>query len=395
MKLFLVALKNLTRKKVRTLLTISGVAIAVAVLVSLLGFDVGYQKALTANIDKMGYQLLVTAKGCPYEAATLMLKGGGGLRYMDEAVYNKIVSDPRIDKITPQLVSAVYDETRQGSRGGFALYMGIQKSYLELKPWSTFKSGGWFSGEDVNEAIMGYEAAEVEQRLVGDKIFISGKNEIVTVVGIFERTGTQDDGLMFLPLKTVQRIFNHPDRLTGIGIKLKDIGKISKFEESLYNEPGIQVVSLAQVRGTILNLVSSAKVMTNSIAVIAVLIAVIGVLNTILMSVFERTSEIGVMKAIGASRLDIFKIICVETTLVCISGGILGNIVAVSGGNIIEAILRRVMPYVPTGQLIFITPHLLFATFIGTIIMGLVAGIYPAFRAASMKPVQAIRRGDQ
>ena len=394
MNLISVALKNLTRKKVRTALTIGGVAIAIAVLVSLWGFDTGYQRSLNNDIDKMGYQILVTAKGCPYEAATLMLQGGGGLRYMNGTVYQKIVSDPRIDKITPQLVATAYDTGKQEGRGGISLYMGVEKSYLALKPWSKFKTGKWFSGDDTDEAIMGYEVAEYEQRSVGDKIFIPGRNEVLTVTGIFERTGTQDDGIIFLPLKTMQKIFELPDKLTGIGIKLRDMGQLSKFEEDLYNEPGIQIISLAQVKGTILNLVSSAKAMTNSVAMIAVIIAVIGVVNTILMSVFERTSEIGVMKAIGASRLDIFKIIWAETILICVFGGLLGNIIALVGGKTIEFILKQILPYAPKGQLVVITPNTLFLSFFGAVIMGLVAGLYPAFRASSMKPIEAIRKGE-
>ena len=246
MNLFAVALKNLTRKKVRTALTIGGVAIAIAVLVSLWGFDTGYQRSLNNDIDKMGYQILVTAKGCPYEAATLMLQGGGGLRYMDETVYKKISGDARVEQITPQLVATAYDPGKQAGRGGISLYMGIDKSYITLKPWSKFKSGGWFSGDDANEAIMGYEVAEYEQRSVGDKIFVPGRNEVLTVTGIFERNGTQDDGIIFLPLRSAQKIFEVPDKLTGIGIKLKDMGQLSKFEEDLYNEPGIQIISLAQ-----------------------------------------------------------------------------------------------------------------------------------------------------
>ena len=394
MKIITVAFKNLNRKKIRSFLTIGGVSIAVAVLVSLLGFDAGYQRALTSDIDKMGYQVLVTAKGCPYEAATLMLKGGGGLRYMEQAVYDKIVKDPRIDKITPQLAATEYDKDRQAGQGGIALYMGIDKSYLELKPWSKFKSGVWFSNDDADEAIMGYEVAEFEQRLPGDEIFIPNLNKVLKVVGIFERTGTQDDGVIFLPLKATQRIFDLPGKLTGIGIKLKDISTISDFEETLYNEPGIQVISMAQVKGTIFNLVSSAKVMTNSIALIAVLIALIGVINTILMSVFERTKEIGVMKAIGASRLDIFRIIWMETTLICVIGGVAGDLIAILGTNIVEHILRQVLPYAPGGKLVFITPLLLVSSFIGALAAGLFAGIYPAFRASSMRPVEAIRLGD-
>ena len=394
MNLLSVAFKNLQRKKIRTFLTVGGVAIAVAVLVSLMGFDTGYQKSLTNDIDKMGYQILVTAKGCPYEAATLMLKGGGGLRYMEQSVYEKIVKDPRIDKISAQLVATEFDKERQNGQGGIALYMGITKSYLELKPWSKFKSGTWFSSDDADEAIIGYEAAEFEQRVPGDLILIPNLNKPLKVVGIFERTGTQDDGIIFIPLKSAQRLFELPGKLTGIGIKLKEIGLLSAFEESLYNEPGIQVISLAQVKGTIFNLVSSSKAMTNSVAFIAILIAVIGVINTILMSVFERTKEIGVMKAIGASRLDIFQIIWLETTFICVLGGIAGDLIAILGTNLVEHIIRQVLPYAPVGKLVIISPLLLIISFIGAVIMGLVAGIYPAFRASSMRPVEAIRSGD-
>jgi putative ABC transport system permease protein len=394
MKLISVAFKNLKRKKIRSFLTIGGVAIAVAVLVSLLGFDAGYERALTGDIDKMGYQVLVTAKGCPYEAATLMLKGGGGLRYMEQVVYDKIVKDPRIDKITPQLVATEFDKDRQNGQGGIALYMGIADSYLELKPWAKFKSGKWFSGNDADEAIMGYEVAELEQRVPGDEIFVPNLGKVLKVVGIFERTGTQDDGVIFLPLKSAQRIFNLPGQLTGIGIKLKDISTLSAFEEDLYNEPGIQVISMAEVKGTIFNLISSAKIMTNSVAIIAILIAIIGVINTILMSVFERTKEIGVMKAIGASRLDVFRIIWLETTLVCVMGGFAGDIIAILGARAVELILRHILPYAPAGKLVFITPQLLGASFIGALFLGLIAGIYPALRASSLRPVEAIRLGD-
>lgn len=372
----------------------SGVAIAVAVLISLLGFDAGYQRGLNKDIDKLGYHLLVTAKGCPYEAATLMLKGGGGLRYMEDAVYRRIINDERIDKISPQLIATVYNQDAGPGRGAISMYMGIEKSYIELKPWSKFRSGGWFSGPDAEEAIMGYEVAELEQRSVGDEIFIPTINKVLKVKGIFERTGTQDDGVIFIPLTAARNIFELPGKLTGIGIKLKDIHNTAALEEDLYNEPGIQVVSLAQVRGTILNLVSSARVMASSVAFIAILIAIIGVTNTILMSVFERTREIGVMKAMGASAWDVFKIIWTETILICALGGIFGIGLAYFGSSLAEALIRKSLPYAPTGRLVLIEPRLLILSFVGVIVMGLVAGTYPALRASMMKPIEAIRSGE-
>ena len=83
---FQVAYKNLLRKRVRSLLTLIGIALSAWVLVSLLGFNHGYETALNKDIDNMGFQLMIMAKGCPYEAATMMLKGGTGLKYMKESI---------------------------------------------------------------------------------------------------------------------------------------------------------------------------------------------------------------------------------------------------------------------------------------------------------------------
>jgi len=393
MRLLQIAYKNLKRKKIRSLLTIGGVSIAVAVLVSLLGFNNGYKLALNNDVDKMGYQVLVTAKGCPYEAATLMLKGGGGIRYMDDDVFDRIVKDERIDQITPQLMTTVYDADKEGG-AGFTMFMGIHRSYLTLKPWTKFDSGNWFTSDNADEVIIGYEAAELEQREVGDMIYIKGKDQILNVVGIFERTGTQDDGVMFMPLQTAQRIFELPNKLTGIGIKLKKLGDLMEFEEDLYDEASIQVISMAQVKGTIINLISSAQIMVTAVAIIAIFVAVVGVVNTILMSVFERTQEIGVMKAIGANNLDIFKLIWYETIFITMIGGVVGSIIAVLAGNAVEYFVKILLPFAPSGNLVHITPNLLISTMVGAVLLGLISGIYPAFRAADMRPIEAIRSGE-
>jgi len=394
MKFFILAYKNLKRRKSRSFLTIGGVAVAVAVLVCLLGFNAGYQGALTSDIDKMGYQVVVTAKGCPYEAATMILNGEAGLKFIDEDIYKQITSDPDIDKITPLLAQLAYDPEKMEGKGGFTNYLGIEESYMPLKPNVEIIEGKWFSGNDVNEVILGYEAAESEQKSVGDKISIPGKDIVFTIVGIFNRTGSQEDGTVFLPLKTTQRIFDTEGKLTGIGIKLKQIEKISEFEDRLYPIASIQVISMSQVKGTILNLVNSAKILIMSVAFIAIFVAIIGVINTILMSVFERTQEIGIMKAIGASRLDIFQLIWMETLIVCTLGGIFGSMIAFFGGNLVELLVRNVMPYAPGGRLLLITPELLLFSFLGVIIVGIISGLYPAFKAASMRPIEVIRSGE-
>jgi putative ABC transport system permease protein len=386
-----VAYKNLLRKKVRSLLTLVGIALSSWVLVSLLGFNQGYEASLNRDIDNMGFQLMVMAKGCPYEAATLMLKGGTGLRYMNESIMADIGKEPEVDKITPILMSAVFDPNK-GQSGGIAAYFGIEsKSFAELKPFLKFKQGAWFTDENAQEVVMGFEAAELEQREVGDMILMPEKNVKFKVVGILERTGTQDDGTIFVPLRTLQKVFNTPGEITTIGIRVKKGVDSTRLENRLYKLPDVQVVSLAQVKDTIMKLISTAKVMVLSIAFIAILIAIVGVVNTILTSVWERFTEIGILKTIGAMPWDIFKLIWIETIMLCATGGILGIILALALSKVTDVAMRYLLPYAPGGGLVLIDLKLIVITLAGILCIGMVSGAYPAWKAGRIRPLEAIR----
>ena len=388
---FQVAYKNLLRKRVRSLLTLVGIALSAWVLVSLLGFNHGYEASLNRDIDNMGFELMLMAKGCPYEAATLMLKGETGLRYINESFMGDVAKEPEVEKTFPMLMSAVFDPNK-GESGGISGYFGVEpKSFAELKPSLKFRQGGWFTDINAYEAVMGYEAAELEQREVGDKILMPDKNVEFKVVGILNRTGTQDDGTIFVPLKTLQKIFGRPNELTTIGIKLKKGIDSVRFEEKLYKLPDVQVVSLTQVKDTIMGLISTAKVMVLSIAIIAILIAMVGVINTILMSVHERFQEIGILKTIGAMPWDIFKLIWIETLILCAIGGVLGVGLALLLSKATEVLIRYVMPYAPSGGLVLIDLKLVLFTMAVILCIGLVSGLYPAWKAGRIRPLEAIR----
>jgi putative ABC transport system permease protein len=361
------------------------------VLVSLLGFNHGYETSLNKDIDNMGFQLMIMAKGCPYEAATMMLKGGTGLKYMKESFMDDVAKEPEVEKITPILMAAVFDPNK-GESGGIAGYFGIEpKSFSEMKSFLKFRQGGWFADENAYEAVMGYEAAELEQREVGDSILMPEKNVEFKVVGILDRTGTQDDGTIFVPLKTAQKIFGKLDEITTIGIKVKRGVNTARLEEKMYQLPDVQIVSLAQVKDTIMKLISTAKVMVLSIAIIAILIAMVGVINTILTSVWERFQEIGILKTIGALPWDIFKLIWIETLILCTTGGILGVILALILARVTDMVIRYVMPYAPSGGLVLIDLKLVFITLVAVLCIGLLSGLYPAWKAGRIRPLEAIR----
>jgi putative ABC transport system permease protein len=387
---FQIAYKNLLRKKTRTLLTLVGIMLSSWVLVSLLGFNRGYENALNRDIDNMGYQLMVMAKGCPYEAATMMLQGGTGLRYIEQSMVDSILKEPEVDKVTPILMQAFFDPDK-GASGGIAGYFGVDPaSFPEMKPFFRFRQGGWFQEETAAEAVMGYEAAELEQREVGDMILVPEKNVQLKVVGVLERTGTQDDGTIFVPLKTLQKI-SATEQITTIGIKVKKGADTTRLEANLYMLPDVQVVSFTQVKQTIMKLIATARVMVLSIAIIALLIAMVGVVNTILMSVLERLQEIGILKTMGAMPGDIFILVWTETMILCTGGGIAGIGLAFVFARLSDILVRRVLPYAPGGELVAIDMSLAFLTLAIIVGVGLLSGIYPAWRAGRVRPLDSIR----
>jgi putative ABC transport system permease protein len=389
--IYQVAYKNLLRKRTRSALTILGIALSAWVLISLLGFNRGYESALNKDIDNMGFQVLVTAKGCPYEAATLMLKGGTGLRYMKESILADIFKHKEVQQVTPQLMAAVFDPNK-GETGGISAYLGVDPAtFPAMKTYLKFKQGAWFTKPDTLEAVVGYEAAELEQREVGDKMLIPEKNVEITVVGVLQRSGTADDGTIFLPLRTVQKIFEKEGLITAAGIKVDKNANLTELENKLYDLPDVQVVSMAQVKSTIMSLVSTAKVMVFSIALIAILIAMLGVVNTILMSVLERTQEIGIIKSMGAMPWDVFRMIWTETVILCLLGGAIGIGISFAMAKITDFLIRRLLPYTPTGSLIAINSRLGLLTLGVVLAIGLVSGIYPAWRAARVRPLESIR----
>lgn len=378
------AFKNLLRRKVRTALTIVSVAIAVSILFSLVAFNVGYEREMKKELGYLGYHILIVPKGCPYEAASLVLHGGKFPRYLQEAYIEKIKKVEGIDKVSKLFMdSEVNPKTKETK-----IYFGIDKEFLEFKRRWKFKEGGFF--KDLSSIFVGSYVAETKNLKIGDRVNVLG--EELTLTGILDRMGDQDDGFYFMHIKTLTRLSNKEGTLVAIPLKVRDLSKIEEISEKLrLTESEMNVVSMKEVTGTIMGLVSSTRVLILAVVLISTIIGGVGVLNTILMSVFERIRELGMMKAVGASRIDVFKLIWIETLIICTTGGVLGCIIAIIGSGAVEKFIRKVMPYAPSGHLISLNPLLFFVTIIFAVLIGIIAGFYPAYRAANLKPIEAIR----
>ena len=381
-----IAFKNLLRHRIRSLLTLAGIATSVAVLFSIISFNRGFEKGLSREIERTGIHFMVVPSGCAHEVASLVLHGAVIPKFLSLEVMEKIRGISGIDLVSPVLVSQLPNPERDR----VDLIYGMDMSQIKkLKP--AWKIKGAVPAQD-DEMIIGSEIAGHDKIKIGDVINYSRVKRSFRVSGILERTGGQDDAFIYMPIKAAQEIFKKPQGATAIGVKVLDPEQLVRITEELSQKvPGIQIVTMGQVISSLSNLANSAKALSLSFAAIAVLISAVGVMNSVLMAIFERTQEIGMMRAIGASRLDVFRIIIKETILLTTAGGIAGIIAANAGSGIIELFVRRSMPYVPSGSMITFEPWLAAACIIFSVLIGIVSGIYPAWKASRIAPVEAIK----
>jgi putative ABC transport system permease protein len=392
----LIAFKNILRRPIRSILTLAGIAIAVAMLFNLLEFQRGYERGLRGELADLGAHIMIVPRGCPYEAATIVLHGGKWPRYMEQEWYDVVRGTEGIEATTAIIMDAII---RDGGRENL-IYMGIDDDYPTLRQSWKYAAGDWFGGEDT--VILGSSVARSMDAGVGDTITIVDEPRVmptqVTVSGILQRTNSQDDGLIFLPQRTLQRIFGLEDKLVVILVKVEDVTKTEEIATSLRqasaeSDAGMNIFPLSELLNTLTALLSSTRVFVLAIVAVAFVIGGVGVLTTILMAVYERTREIGMMKAMGAGRADIFRLIWLETLITSAGGGLLGIGLALLSGRAVVALLRVVLPHTPAEFALGMTGST-FAICIGvSVLLGMVAGTWPAWRAARISPIAAIRGG--
>lgn len=378
------AVKNLGRHRIRTLLTSLGVALASGTLFSILSFDTGYKKSLQEEVAGTGIHLFVSTEGCPLEAASLIIHGGEIPKFLRMERLQEIKKTEGVKEAAGFLIFSL--PTPDGAK--VDLFYGITDDVPKLKPnWKV--KGNWFKDDD--SIILGSEVARIEKRGIGDKVFIESLNKEFTVVGVLERTFGQDDGFYYLPMEVAQKHFRKEGKLTAVGVQLFDLSKLTAVKSRLESLPDVYVVPAEDMSRRILELVSGTKALMYAVLVIALIVSTLGLLNTILMAAFERQREFGYLRCVGADRMSLVRLVLTETLILCVAGGFAGILVGYALSSGVEGWIRGFLPYVPAGKLLRPDALITSATMAVIMVLGAVAGAYPAIRASKSSPVEAMR----
>jgi len=179
----------------------------------------------------------------------------------------------------------------------------------------------------------------------------------------------------------------------AVAIRLRDPALLREAAERLQRIPGAQVVTLTEMMGTFLNLVGAVRTLLLSIVLVAVTVSVLGVFNTLLAAVVERTNELSVMRALGASRLQIISLIIMEALLLNAAGCIAGIFLSLAVGSGLETVVKHFVPLAPAASLMSPTALILLQCVSLGAAGAVLGGLYPAWRASQMQPAEALKAG--
>jgi len=391
MKFYQFAFKNLIRSKTRTLLTVLSISLTAFILFIVLSLDRGFKSSIKEDlVEGIGAHLFIARGGCPMDAASIIAQGGISPMYIPESVFDKIKDIKSIKHIMPFKIFSV--TTSDGMRTD--IFTGVTKEVEVMKGKWKYKEGGWFKSD--NSVILGADIAAIEQRQIGDKIYVEHFDKEFDVAGILEYAYNQDDGMFFLPLKTAQKLINREGKLSAIAVGVHDINNLSvaKAEIKAHLADDYMVLTPEAIGNDVMNFFNSTRTIMFAVLFFTLIVSTVGIANTIITMIYERRKEFAYLKCVGAGFFDIYKIILYETLMLCVAGVLVGLSAGVLLASLFEGYVREFLltSYISsTADIIRPGFDIAVITFLIIIVIGLLAATFPAIKISKIMPMEAIR----
>jgi len=391
------AWQSLLANKMRSLLTMLGIIIGVAAVIALVSIGYGVQKDIEKQISGLGSNLLLVYPGAPRSHRVQPL--AGSLETLTVADYEAITHLPHVANASPGLRGTFI--VVAGNKNWTTTVRGVTSSYREVRGMEIGEGRYWTDREEQSRARVAVIGESVVKELFGDmsplgrKVRI--KNDPYTVIGVLESKGLSgfddQDNQILAPFTTVR------DRLLGIthiqtiNVKTDSPENMAQVDADITNllrvrhgiAPGekddFMVENMADVMSAMREATRTLTLFLGAVAAISLLVGGIGIMNIMLVSVSERTKEIGIRKALGATYRMIITQFLIEAAVIGLAGGTVGILCGIAMAVFIAQV----------GQVsteITILP--IVGSFVFSMLIGIVFGLYPARKAARLHPIDAL-----
>ncbi|MGD0114882.1 MAG: ABC transporter permease [Dehalococcoidia bacterium] len=436
-EVIITALIALRSNIMRTLLTMLGIIIGISAVIVLTAAGQGAQQGVANRIKGLGSNLMFIQPASGKTTTGLLLLGQGPALFLEDARAIDAAQIEGIDGVAAQSSAPEPGEPY----GATVIYrgqnidttmLGTEPSYQYVRDFYVAE-GRFITEDDINkEALVCVLGVKVRDQLFGDKDPIGEVVRIhigpgnygfgfnFTVVGVMEEKGAtssvDQDNVIITPLPSFQRrvplsLNPHGTTVSQINIKVTDRSKIPQIKLAITDilrkrhnlsegtDNDFTIQSQSDLLSTATEVDRTLSVLLVSIALISLIVGGIGIMNIMLVSVSERTREIGIRKAVGAKRRDILMQFMIEALVVTLFGGLLGVAVGTGITQILQHdfnwhinLLIRTLNVSVSGGVYVITPRWIIAGLAMSAATGLVFGVYPAWRAARLDPIEALRR---
>ena len=384
--LFVLARRGLSRRPVRTLLTVVGIVVAVASMVIFLSLGEGFRRALGKEIGNVGPDIQVSLQG--NESSSVFGSPIPDVPLENVSKFDGVAQELGITQVIPYILTARGSFTGQGYL--IAGYPFERTPLTDIYPSLKLASGRTFTAQDgqANIAVIGAQAAKTANLKLGDELRLN-RGTRVKVVGVLEKGDGFTDSFIFVPFQTLANAIGIQGRATGIALKLSDSGNARKVADTLNARfPDLS----AKTQGDVLKILDKAIAIGDAfrfgISLISLIVGGLAVANTVMMGVYERTREFGVIRAIGAKPSFVFSLVILESMLLALIGGAGGVVLGYLGTLVVNFAVRDLVSV----AIAAVTFRLALLAVGVAAVLGLVSGLLPARTASRLVITEALGR---